>query len=152
VPGPYNAVVKWMDANMPAGSSVWVIPGWDNYPLMYHAPQFVYAWQLAYPPEPQFMGLDAIQFYGVVAPDYMIAFGPYMADAAGVIERERAAGVDYEAVAHLNRFWVNIHRPDIVHHAFEVPEKFNRNSETIYIFRRRPKERTGAAASFFPGK
>lgn len=138
VPGPYSAVVKWMEANMPAGASVWVAPPWDNYPLMYHAPQFVYAWQLADPPKPQFMGLDAIQFFGVIAPDYMIAFGPYVADVEKVIAHERAAGVEYVETALLNRFWVNIHRPDIVHHAFKLPEKFNRNSETIHVFRRRP--------------
>jgi hypothetical protein len=120
---------------------------------MYHAPQFVYAWQLVDPPQPQFMGLDAIHFYGVLAPDYMIGFGPYVDEVRKEIADEHGQGAEYDEVAVLNRFWANIHRPAVIHHAFALPEKFNRNSETIHIFRRRPTkkpERPIHAGLLFP--
>jgi len=153
VPGPYGTVVRWMKDHAPAGASVWVLPGWDNYPLMYHASQFACAWQLANPPAPQFMSLEGIHFFGVLPPDYMIAFGPYIGDVRKIIAREHGEGVDYEQVAVLNRFWMNVHRPAVIHHAFEVPEKFNRQNEAIYIFRRRPvknQERAIHADLLFP--
>jgi hypothetical protein len=129
-----------MDEKIPAGSSVWVLPGWDNYPLMYHAPQFVYAWQLANPPQPQFMGLDAIHFMGVLDPDYMIAFGPYVEAVRKELALEHARGTYYDEVAVLNRYWANIHRPAVIHHAFVLPEKFDLKTEAIHIFRRRPRK------------
>lgn len=152
VPGPYADTVEWMTANMPPGASVWVLPGWANYPLMYHAPQFVYAWQLANPPALQFIGLDAIHFFGAIPPDYMIAFGPYIRDVEEVIARERGEGVDYAEVAVVNRYWANIHRPAVIHHAFAAPEKFDRDNETIRIFRRLEKKPEPPAQSqiFFP--
>jgi len=50
VPDPYSFALKWINAVVPEGSSIWVVPDSMVYPLMYHAPQCVYAWQLPSPP------------------------------------------------------------------------------------------------------
>ncbi len=147
VPGPYGAALEWMSANMPAGASVWVLPGWDNYPLMYHAPQFIYAWQLGNPPAAPFRNLDPIHFYGVKPPDYVVAFGTYVDDACLMMAREREAGVYYDQVALLPHYWMNLHRPAVIHHAFRIPEVTDPNNYGIYIYRRKgPLSATNEAA------
>ena len=38
--------VDWINENVQPGQSVWVYPDYMTYPLMYHAPHALYAWQL----------------------------------------------------------------------------------------------------------
>jgi hypothetical protein len=137
VPGPYGPVIRWLNANAKPGETIWVLPGWDNYPLMYHAPQFIYAWQLDAQPPPQFLGMDAIHFFGVLPPNLMIAFGPYIEQVRQMVAKEREKGIDYDQVVELKRYWLNIHKPSVLHHAFETPQNYNLENEAIYIFRRR---------------
>jgi 4-amino-4-deoxy-L-arabinose transferase-like glycosyltransferase len=42
----YTPVIDWINANVPAGSSIYVQPAYKNYPLMLRAGKAVYAWQL----------------------------------------------------------------------------------------------------------
>ena len=41
-----SPVIDWSNANVPAGSSIFVQPAYKNYPLMLRAGKAVYAWQL----------------------------------------------------------------------------------------------------------
>ncbi len=47
---PYTTTAHWVNANVPSGCSVFVAPEYMVYPLMFHAPRALYAWQFAAPP------------------------------------------------------------------------------------------------------
>ena len=47
---PYTAAAQWVNANVPPGCSVFVRPRHMAYPLMFHAPRAIYAWQFEPPP------------------------------------------------------------------------------------------------------
>ena len=40
---PYSLTASWVAKNIPPGSSIWVLPDHMAYPLMFHAPESVYA-------------------------------------------------------------------------------------------------------------
>ncbi len=146
VPGPYEATVRWIDDHVQPGESIWVLPGYATFPLMYHAPKAIYAWQLRYPPEPQFKGLLAIHFLGLEPPDYMIAFGPYIGGVERVIESGRNLGYAYQKVATIDEYWVSEHLPSLIMHKFSDRKHFDPSFEAIYIFKRVPAEPAHAAS------
>ncbi len=47
---PYTTAAQWINANVPSGCSVFVGPSHMVYPLMFHAPRAIYAWQFTAPP------------------------------------------------------------------------------------------------------
>jgi hypothetical protein len=136
VPGSYGAAIDWVKRNVKAGASIWVSPSYASYPLMYHAPQAIYAWQLKYPPKPQFQHLLSIHFFGIEPPDYMIAFGPAVVGTRKVVQSGRKLGFIYEQVATLDQFWDSVHRPGLINHNFAPVTKFDKATEAIYIFKR----------------
>ena len=130
---PYQVTAAWINANVRAGESIWVMPAYMKYPLMFHAPKAVYAWQLAWPPEPQFEGLPAIHFEGRVQPDYMIAFGPAvgtMVDAGFTRDREQLATLDV--------YWKDLYRPELSWRRFGPVTGYDRGTEAVYVFGRPP--------------
>jgi hypothetical protein len=42
----YTPVIDWINTHVPAGSTIFVQPGYKNYPLMMRASKAIYAWQL----------------------------------------------------------------------------------------------------------
>ena len=60
---PFATAAQWINANVPPGCSVYVRPAYMVYPLMFHAPGAIYAWQFRAPPAPQFKGLPPIHFF-----------------------------------------------------------------------------------------
>ena len=131
-----QAAAKWINAHVQERQSIWVMPEYMTYPLMYHAPKAVYAWQLRYPPEPRFAGLDPIHFRGVVPPDYVIAFGPIVRDIARILRSRENMGIKYEQAETLEIFWHDRFRPDLTSRTFKPITDFDRNLEAIYIFQR----------------
>jgi hypothetical protein len=96
---PYSAIARWIDEQLPAGTTVVVRPDWMTASLMFHAPQATYGWQLNPPPRGQFKDLPAIVFKGMEAPDVFIAAGPQA--LSGTIPLIRAAarrGIRYDDV------------------------------------------------------
>ena len=75
-PTSISVVADWINTHVPPGSSVCVVDSFHAYPLMIRATNVIYAWQLKWPPEPQFMGMSKILFFGELPVDYFIAFGP----------------------------------------------------------------------------
>jgi hypothetical protein len=135
---PYRATSDWIKSNVAPGRSVWVVPDWMTYPLMYHAPHAVYAWQLSPPPSETFAELSPVHFRGMVQPDYVIAFGP-----AGMQQLEGASGAaldraSYDQSEVLNVFWLDVHRPELFWHGFEPIEGFDPMRYGVRVFRRRP--------------
>lgn len=129
-------MIDWIDAHVVYGQSVWVEPDALQYPLMYHAPQAVYAWQLTYPPQGQFQSLPRINFIGDLAPDYIIEFGrrDEVQQIIGMFQRDRR--VTYSQVAALDVFWDELIRPEIFSHGFAPISQFDPATEGVYIWRR----------------
>ncbi len=133
---PYTEAANWINAHLQERQTVWVAPNHTIYPLMYHAPKAIYAWQLAYPPESQFIGLDPIHFQGVVPPDYVIAFGPAIGDVIKFLRSGEEFDIKYTQIQTLDIFWRELYRPELILHKFRPVTDFDRGSQAIYIFRR----------------
>jgi hypothetical protein len=125
---PYTVTAKWINAHVQERRSILVVPGYMIYPLMYHSPKAVYAWQLRYPPEPQFKGLDPIHFAGLIPPDYIIAFGKTV----------ETAGIKYQRIATLDTYWEELYGPELIWRTFQPITEFDRKSQAIYIYQRVP--------------
>ena len=136
-PEPYTPAAQWIRAHVPDGASVWVIPGHMAYPLMFHAPEAVYAWQLAAENrDPQFAGLPALHFENRAAPDYIVAFGPVSHEVRQMLAER--CGVGYEQAAVLDCFWRDLFRPELFWRRFDPHVGYSAADEAIYIFARRP--------------
>ena len=133
---PYTEAAKWINENVPENASIWVLPDYMAYPLIYHAPKAIYAWQLQWPPEPQFRGLPLIHFQGQIPPDYILCFGPVVSDVLGLLQRWPQSGGRYEYVASIDFFWTDMYRPELFWRSFTTITNYNRNLEAIYVFKR----------------
>ena len=128
--------IEWVDHHVAPGQSIWVWPDFMTYPLMYHAPQAVYAWQLPMPPAGEFKNLPSIHFIGLEAPDYILAFGRrrQVGEALGFLKKRYQA--DYKLVDVLDVFWDDLTRPELIWRSFKPKEDYNRDVEAVYILRR----------------
>jgi hypothetical protein len=75
-PEPYTAAAGWIHANVTSGESMLVVPDYMMYPLMFHAPQPLYAWQFRPASQSRYPDLPAVHFRGLASPDYLLALGP----------------------------------------------------------------------------
>jgi len=133
---PYSAAANWINEYVHDKESIWVLPDYMVYPLMFHAPKATYAWQLAANNhDPQFAGLPPIHFQGRVPPDYIIAFGPVSQQVRQVIAGWQS--VRYEQVATLDCFWHDSFRPELFWRTFKPITGYNKQTEAIYVFKRR---------------
>jgi hypothetical protein len=135
---PYRAAAAWLEKNAGEGRSVWVVPDHMTYPLMFHAPRALYAWQLDWPPRPGLEGLEPIHYRWRVPPELVLAFGPF----AEHVERELAAwpgaGGRYERVAVIDHYWQDLHRPELFWRRSRPVTAFDREREAVYVLARRP--------------
>jgi hypothetical protein len=139
---PYTEAARWVNQHVPENVSIWALPDYTAYPLIYHAPKAVYAWQLTWPPEAQFRGLPLINFRGQEPLDYIICFGPPALRLSGPFQTWAQHGISYAHVATLDFFWANVYRPELFWHTFTPRTNYDKNSEAIYIFKRTsPKPR-----------
>lgn len=136
VPEPYTPTADWINANVPEGESVWVLPDYSAYPLMFRAPRAVYAWQLDWPPRPDFAQLPAIHFKGQQPPDYLVAFGPFLGQMEQAMQAWDRPDVHYDNVATLPVFWKDLYRPELFWRTFTPVPGFDPNSQAVYIFKR----------------
>ncbi|MBN1347441.1 MAG: glycosyltransferase family 39 protein [Phycisphaerae bacterium] len=131
-PSTYQAVSQWIDRNVTQGQSIWVLPNYATYPLMFLSRKPVYAWQLAWPPQDQFKSLDEIHFFGRKPPDFVIVFGPSLTEL-----RPFLADRAYVRAATIDRFWADLIRPEMHFHAFRPVTDFDRSDQAVYVFKRR---------------
>lgn len=131
---PYSVTAKWINENVRENESIWVLPDYMNYPLMFHAPKAVYAWQLTWPPEQQFEELPPINFQGREPPDYIIAFGPWTQRVRLLISNWQ--GVRYEPTATLDCFWRDGFRPELFWRTFRTIPVGNKETDAINVFKR----------------
>jgi hypothetical protein len=135
---PYSEASSWISSHVAPRKSVWVVPDFMTYPLMFHAPQAVYAWQLRpeQKNEEQFKNLPDIHFQGIVPPDYIVAFGPSVVQIRQLLAQWYIEGVRYQEVNRLITFWKDLYRPELFWRSFRPIENFDPNTEAIYIFKR----------------
>ncbi|MCA9393572.1 MAG: hypothetical protein KC900_05165 [Candidatus Omnitrophica bacterium] len=134
-PSAYGEMAQWINRHVGEGQSVWVTPGYATYPLMYHAPRALYAWQLE-AGSGRFPGLPAIHFAGQQAPEFIVAFGPYRAQALAAMEKLKARGMSYREEGTVNRYWYDLIRPELFWHAFGEVREFSPDDEAVYLYRR----------------
>jgi hypothetical protein len=137
---PYSETSSWISSHVAPGKSVWVVPDFMTYPLMFHAPQAVYAWQLRpeQKDEEQFKNLPDIHFQGLVPPDYIVAFGPSVVQIRQLVSQWSLQGMNYQEVTRLLIFWKDLYRPELFWRTFKPIENFDPNTEAIYIFKKQP--------------
>lgn len=131
---PYTPVAAWINTHVTDGQSVYVQPGFMNYPLMFHAGKALYAWQLADPVKPEYAHVDDALIQGRVAPDYLIAFGPYRKSIEQTQAQLAARGVVYEQIDTVHVFWRDLFRPEKIWRSFVTIEP--RAGEEVYVYRR----------------
>lgn len=137
-PEPYGVTAKWIREHVPSDSTIWAVPDYTTYPLMFHAPEAVYAWQLRpeQKQEEQFKCLPDIHFKGLVPPDFIVVFGPSVEQIRQLMSQWSLQGLRYKEVTRLMTFWKDLYRPELFWRTFKPIENFDPNTEAIYIFQR----------------
>jgi hypothetical protein len=139
---PYTPVSEWITRHVPQRSSVWVVPDYMVYPLLFNAPHPTYAWQLSSEnDDPQFAKLESIHFQGRVAPDFIIVFGPAIAQIAPLLEQFAQKGVTYAHLATLPVYWRDLYRPELFWRTFRTVGPTDPVFDGVQIFRRVPPQR-----------
>lgn len=136
---PYTPVIEWVRRHVPDKASIWVEPDYMMYPLMFHAPGPTYAWQLTDSNDPQWRGLRNIHFKGRERPDYVILFGPVVAQVRPLLLQMEDANDAYVQVGQINVFWKDLYRPEIFWRTFHSISTLGQANENIYIFQRKRK-------------
>ncbi len=138
VPEPFTPVAEWIHANVKPGESVLVVPPYATYPLMFHAPHAVYAWQLSDPPPPGLAHLPPVHVALRVPPDVIIAFGPGLNMLENVRIRS-GEDVQLRLEKRIDVLWKDRYRPELFWRSF-TPEKFNPATKGVFILRRVPPQ------------
>lgn len=136
LPEPITPVAQWIEQNVRSGQSVWTIPPYFAYPLMFHAPQAMYAWQLDPPLPAAYTALDRIHVRGSLPPDYIITFGPAVGQLRN-ISIDVPYPVNYTRIEVINVFWKDLYRPELFWRRFEPITGFDPQQYGVSIFKRR---------------
>ncbi len=130
-----EVVIEWINNNVNAGDSICIAPYSMAYPMMYHVPRVVYAWQLDNPPQEQFAALPPIHFVGRIPPDYFIMFGFYKEQRDNIFLTLKNQGMDYQFIQVLDVYWEDPTRPEIMFHPFRTIKDYDRRSAAVYVYR-----------------
>jgi hypothetical protein len=135
---PFAPTTKWIRENVVDGASIYIASGSYTYPLMFHAPRALYAWQ--FDPEqqhkPQYRDLPAIHFKGAAMPDYLIGFGPYVAQLRQELQHHGHPGARYELAAKIDTYWQPLYRPELFWRTFKPITGYNKDRDVVFIFKR----------------
>lgn len=133
-PDPYTLTARWLKRNVTPLQTVWTLPSYAAYPLMFQVPEAVYGWQLTYPPAPQFQKLPPIYFMGQQPPDYIVAFAEDRLPALDAIRQMRDVGWNYYQVQRLDFYGRDLYRPELYLRTFS-PVAFDPETQAIYIYK-----------------
>lgn len=133
---PYRAAADWVNAFVRPGESVYVVPEHGMYPLMFHAPHPVYAWQLNRGMEQRYPMLPPIHFKLKEYPRFMIGFGEDAANFLPVLPRMAEHGIVYRPVAFLPVYGKDLTRPELFLRSFEPVGMTDPEIEGVWIVRR----------------
>jgi len=130
---PYTLAANWINEHLSPGQTVWVLPDYMAYPLMFQAPHTIYAWQLPHNPPPELQGLNPAMYKGRIIPDYLICFGP---DALRTVNGARFLTPTHARnVATIHFFWRDLYRPELAWRMFAPVTDYQPDLEAIQIFR-----------------
>ncbi len=131
---PYTFMATWVNTFVKEGQTVLVQPMYMTYPLMYHAPKAIYAWQLTAEKQAQHPELAPIHFATKVPPDYLIVSGEI---APQLMPQFEAWGeASYRLKTILPVYWRDHYRPEILWHSFAPIPLENPAQQGILIFER----------------
>jgi 4-amino-4-deoxy-L-arabinose transferase-like glycosyltransferase len=142
---PFTPVAEWINRHVAPGATVYVQPSYMNYPLMFHAGNALYAWQLPDPPKPEYAHVNDALIEGRVPPDYLIAFGPYTRFMDATRSQLAARGIRYEQIDTIHVFWHDLFRPERIFRFFTTVTP--RPGEEVYVYRRMPSQNAQATAA-----
>lgn len=131
----YGETARWVNEHLSPEDSVWVVPSYATYPLMYHAPGPLYAWQLDKRTE-EYKELPIIHFKEEEIPDYIIGFGVYVYQAQQMMANYALNGTTFQRVQQIPYYWYDLTRPELFWHAFDPVKDYSKEDEEIYIFKR----------------
>ena len=134
---PYTPVAEWVRKNIPSRATVWVEPDYMMYPLMFHAPEPIYAWQLEDPTDPQWSHLSPIHFKGRERPDYVIVFGPSISHVLPILQQMNDPHSTYQQIGQINCFWKDLYRPEIFWRSFRTIQSTGQPNENVYLFHKK---------------
>ena len=130
---PYTVTADWINQNVIAGESILVLPEYARYPLIFHAPGAIYAWQLSDPAkDPAYASLPPIDFRDRHPPDYIIGFGRTVQP-----KRElHLSNIRYGLVQVLNVYALWAYRPELFWRDFEEVRGFDPGLDGIKVYKR----------------
>jgi hypothetical protein len=132
---PFTEAARWIGRNVEEGQSVWVLPSYATYPLMFLEPKAVYAWQFPHDRPAHVPPLPDVHFRLRTAPDYVVLFGPPpTGDEKTLAELSR--GTKYKPVAALPVYGPDVYRPEIGWRSFRTITRFDPQTEGVYVFRK----------------
>lgn len=126
----YTAAADWILKNTSGNQTIWVSPSFNIYPLMFIDPGLVYGWQIQ-PGDPRFAGAPAINFRGVIAPDFIIFFGLHADDVKEL--EQLSVRQKYHLIKKLDVYYLDRPRPEISWRRFKPITGFGPR-DAIYIF------------------
>jgi hypothetical protein len=131
VPEPFTPTARWLASHVARHKTVLVLPTNNTYPLMFLAPEMTYAWQLD-PTRRRIPGAKPTDYWGIVAPDYIVAFGP---EAALLRQRLIFDGgrFPYRLEAVVMVYFEELYRPEIFWHSFSQVS-FQPRSQAVFIY------------------
>jgi len=131
----YSAVSSWIRENVKDKESIASFPAYATYPLMYHAPGPLYAWQLK-EKEGQFSDLSDINFRGGMPPEYIIGFGPHIGQARFWMRQLEERQISYKRVKRITIYWYDLIRPELYWHSFYELNELIEGHEDVFIYKR----------------
>jgi hypothetical protein len=135
----YRAASAWLNANAKPLETVYALPEAAIYPLMFHAPQQVYAWQFGPEKRSEYSMLPMANFKDASVPEIVVVFGGYEVYDVNTVNRIMAdRGIQYKLVAALDVFGRDQTRPELIWHSFVTIPVADPKSDGTYVFRRVP--------------
>ncbi len=131
----YRLTADWLEAHAAAGETVRVLPDFAMYPLMFHVPKLVYAWQLTEKRAGELPPLPPIHVQDKVPPDWLVAFNYKDLDSS-TFAALHAQGADYVPAVALPATGTDSSRAELFWHRFAAEGAYDR-SAPITIWRRR---------------
>lgn len=131
----FRKTAEWIQSNIKPNETIWVVPTYMNYPLIFHAPHPTYAWQIL-EKKGQFENLPDIHFFNRIPPDYIIAFGPIIKPTEKKMHELEGRNIYYKEIALIDTFWYDLIRAEMFWHSFDEITDYSRKTQAIRIFKR----------------
>lgn len=126
----------WLNTHVAEDALVHVVPDYGVYPLMFHAPQLQYMWQLRRDQHTQFPSLPQHHFKGRGLPDVVVAFGPAVEKAEAFFRDVGMWGVAYSPPVVLDVAGPDKTRPELFWRSFTTEPPKDMARDATYIFTR----------------